>query len=733
VDAVDNYNPNTFTDQRRLAIGPATADDRSPWPASGWQAYVDALKTNKAVLDQIQIVYSFEGSPTQPAAMLSQYGVQYVKKDKYGEDYFWLIPDTSNGATNTDWIRIPASQLVQNIFIQPGQLEVHIGGKDGKVVHYDSFTPDNAVGGVAKHFVAGFDAGFWGASGTSANPLDTTTINLNEGYNWNINYAYGAALLSGIGGASYANALMPAHPASGDFFYDPWAMQFVVNSNAYGYSYSDLVSAGGVNPQIALYDPSTNQNVETINIALYDTGETPTSGYTSSSTGYIAPTAPSGDYDDALTASTNQVGFNFNFTVGSKTYAPDDDTSLVFRIYAPSSTQADSDGFVSLTLAGADGNWYYYILNDNAGTWSVQVSNATGEDGFFNIQNLPVTSDGSPSWYQLVFGAGAAQTVYNIYATSDPSSHDFTSLVVDHGIEVTETTSTNYTLAFAPGGHMFYDIDSFAPPAETAGTAGVTIHGTKKADMINAIDSVNGQPQPTSGDDRIFGFKGNDYLSGLAGDDMIDGGKGVDTLRGGAGDDILQVCGKDGVCDFFDGGTDNDTLQFVGKGAVTLAGFDAAACSIETLQGNGRGLSGTGAMDVFDLSGLIAMHNLPFVDGKGGNDTLIGSGFADALSGGDGDDILNGRGGNDTLNGGRGRNIYVFADGFGADTVVKFNAGKDKFDLMGVTGVHSFADLVMTEIAPKIVRIDFGGGETLTIHQASVAILTANQADFLFS
>ena len=282
-EAVIQYANNQFPNADQLATGPATANDQAPWSSTGWQTYVDALKNSASTLADIEIVYSFQGSSLQPGAMLSQYSVEYVASDQYGDDYFWLVPDTSNGATNTDWIRIPVSQLLQNIFEQPGSLEVHQGGKGGTVVTYDSFTPDNAVGGVAKHFVAGFDAGFWGGEGTSANALDNQTLDFNKGYNWNTNYAYDAILLAGVGSADYTNLLV-TNPDSSDFLYDPWAQQFVANSNAYGYSYSDLVSAGGVNPQIALWDTDANANVETINITLYDTNEVPASGYQASST-----------------------------------------------------------------------------------------------------------------------------------------------------------------------------------------------------------------------------------------------------------------------------------------------------------------------------------------------------------------------------------------------------------------------------------------------------------------
>ncbi len=732
--AVTDFSSNAFPNPQMLASGPAAADNQSPWPSSGWQTYVDALKNNATTLADIQIVYSFGGSPLQASPMLSQYGVQYVASDKYGDDYFWLVPDTSNGATNTDWIRIPASQLVQNIFVQGGSLEVHQGGKDGTVVTYDSFTPNTADGGVAKHFVAGFDAGFWGGVGSSPNAGVSDTIDFNKGYNWNVNFAYDAAMLNGVGSASFINTLVP-NPGSSDFTYDPWAQQFVAYSNAYGYSYSDLVSAGGVNPQISLWDTGTGANVETINITLFDTSETPASGFSPSSQGWIVPTDSSGDYKDALTASTNQIGFDFNFSVGSTTFAPDENTPIEFKIYAPSSPQADGDGFIKLAVTGTNGDWYYYILNDTSGTWAFQLSNATGEDGFFNIQNVPVTDDGSPSWYQLVFGTGDTKTTYNIYATSDVSTGDFTSLVVDHGIEVTENPNGSYTLDFAPGGHMFYDIGTFSPPPTgDPDTVGVSIIGSKHSDMVNALNSVGMQAEPTGGADYIFGAKGNDYLSGLGGNDTLNGGKGVDHLWGNDGDDILQVQGNEGVYDYFNGGAGTDTLQFL-KGNVTLAGFNAASSSIEILDSNGRALLGTKEMDVFDLSGLSQAPDLRFIDGKGGNDIMIGSNFADHLRGDAGDDVLDGRGGNDTLNGGKGLNTYVFVDGYDHDTIVKFQAGRDTIDLTGVSSVANFTELLalMDQVDRRTVLIDFGNGDTLTLQKTTIDILSANQGDFLFA
>lgn len=735
-DAVTDFQNNGFPNSGMLASGPATADNASPWLAADWQAYVNNLKNNKAVLDDINIVAGFTGGTSlQQNPMLSQYSVEYVKSDKYGTDYFWLKPDTSNGATNTDWIRITADQLMQNIYIQPGPLEVHLGGRDGTVVYYDSFTPNNAVGQIAQYFVAGFDAGFWGGSGTSPNSLVTQSIDFNQTWNWTIDYAYNATLNPGA--VTYTNTLGtgPGTAGGNDRFYDPWAQQFLVNTNAYGYSYSDLVSAGGVNPQITLWDPGLGANVQTINITLYDNSETPASGYQASNPIYVAPA--SSTYESALTATTNQIGFSFNFSLGSLNFTPDENTPIQFRFYAPDSTDADASGFVTLSVSGTNGDWYYYSLaEDSSGDWSLSAGNATGLNGFFNIQNLPTTSDGSVSWYQLVFGDPTAQTIYNIYATTDPSTQNFTSIVADHGVEVIENSSSNYTLSFAPGGAVTYDIATFGPPAASPTAAGAFIDGSKKNDLVNALDTVRYEGLPTSGADIIQGNRGDDYLSGLDGNDTIDGGKGVDYLYGGAGDDILLVKEKQGKNDYFDGGSGVDTLKFVGKDIVTLAGFNAASSSIEVLEGNGRALHGTDDMDVFDFSGLTAMTGVGTIKAKGGNDILIGSNFAEEMQGGDGDDILDGRGGNDILDGGSGHNTYVFADGYGNDTVVEFRPGNDTFDFTGVAGVSSFADLTLTQIDRKTVLIDFdgiAGGDTLTIHKTTIAELTANQNDFLFS
>jgi serralysin len=266
---------------------------------------------------------------------------------------------------------------------------------------------------------------------------------------------------------------------------------------------------------------------------------------------------------------------------------------------------------------------------------------------------------------------------------------------------------------------------------------GVTILGTGKNETIDATHTVPGQPLPTNLDDTILGAGGNDAISGLGGNDIINGGKGIDVLHGGDGNDTFQVEGNHDQFDTFDGGTGTNTIQVLGTKGVVLAGFNAAASSIENWVGNGHEVIGGAGNDFFDFSGLASVSGLHFVTGKSGNDTIIGSNFADDLRGDGGNDKLKGGLGDDTLTGGSGNDTFVLTTGGGADTVTDYKFGQDKFDLTGVAGVHNFGDLHLTQIDPTTVLVDFDGvpgGDTLTIQRTTIAVLTAHQAtDFVFA
>uniref|UniRef100_UPI00125F1C58 Ig-like domain-containing protein n=1 Tax=Acinetobacter guerrae TaxID=1843371 RepID=UPI00125F1C58 len=71
----------------------------------------------------------------------------------------------------------------------------------------------------------------------------------------------------------------------------------------------------------------------------------------------------------------------------------------------------------------------------------------------------------------------------------------------------------------------------------------------------STVDVINGG----AGNDRLYGFGGNDTLNGGAGNDILRGGEGNDTLNGGAGNDYLN--GGSGQ-NTFNGGSGSDTVFF---------------------------------------------------------------------------------------------------------------------------------------------------------------------------
>ncbi|MCT4553384.1 MAG: pre-peptidase C-terminal domain-containing protein [Pelagimonas sp.] len=245
----------------------------------------------------------------------------------------------------------------------------------------------------------------------------------------------------------------------------------------------------------------------------------------------------------------------------------------------------------------------------------------------------------------------------------------------------------------------------------------------------------------TDGDDTVLARAGHDEVLGLSGADELLGGAGADTLWGGDGGDLLD--GSKGADSLY-GEMGNDTLRGGGS-PDRLEGGDGT----DSLIGGGGHdwLVGGDHGDFLDGG-----NDRDTLGGENGNDTLRGGSGADTLSGGAGDDsLVGGRGGdvlsggydadtlvgntgNDTLSGGNGADLFVFADGFGDDTIVDFDlfSGDEKIDLSRINSINSFQDLVnnhLTDTGPHLV-ITTGKGDTITLLNANDFYLDAQ--DFIF-
>jgi hypothetical protein len=507
-----------------LAIGPAQSSSlaANPWPSSDWTAYVTALTngsaTALAALSDMQIVTYYGPGPT-----LSQYSVSF------SNGYFIFTPNTmTGGANNTDFIRISTANLQSSIYAQTGVIEISTDGGN-TYTPTTTFTPNTADGTIAQHFVAGFDANYWGGSGTSPNPADPSVIDLNKTWNWNYNYAYDATLNAPGSLIKYTNTLGSGigTAGGGNRFYDPWAQIIQGISNTYGWSYGDLISAGGTNPQISLW--ANGAQVPTIDVTLYSPGETipSTSGYIGPPPAYVAP-PPAGtgntysgglpSYFQVNKATLGQNVLSFATSFGpNNMFSPNSATPTTLKFYAPNDAMADkTTGFVSLSVTDVSGSsWNVVGVRQDPTTlkWSLVNVGAAPPNGDFTIYDLPVTSNGSTGWYQIVFGASGHQTTYNIYATSSSSGAFLPILgtganpnnfVVDHGlgygpgagVSQNATGLFGYALNFAPSGSITYDIATFSAPSTMFGTRGPDVlNGTGSNDIFNAAnanDIING-------------------------------------------------------------------------------------------------------------------------------------------------------------------------------------------------------------------------------------------------
>lgn len=128
------------------------------------------------------------------------------------------------------------------------------------------------------------------------------------------------------------------------------------------------------------------------------------------------------------------------------------------------------------------------------------------------------------------------------------------------------------------------------------------------------------------------------------------------------------------------GGFFSHVLTKAGGSYNAIAGGFSIAHDVQIENGMGG--------DAGDL--IIGNEGKNVLTGLGGNDTLLGAGGGDTLDGGEGKDRLDGGLGDDTLSGGGGNDRFVFADGYGADTITDFAHG-DIIDLTHL-GVKVFSD-----------------------------------------
>lgn len=236
----------------------------------------------------------------------------------------------------------------------------------------------------------------------------------------------------------------------------------------------------------------------------------------------------------------------------------------------------------------------------------------------------------------------------------------------------------------------------------------------------------------TSGDDRVSGRDGNDFIEGDAGQDILTGYDGNDTIFGGGGFDELH--GGRGN-DYLNGGDQADNLYGRSGNDELLGGqgFD------RLFGGSDDDLLFGGADDdaLFGEAGDDALSGGDGEDrlfGGEGNDVLSGGAQNDELAGNSGFDILDGGEGNDTLTGDFNWDTFVFKENFGNDIITDFDVENDfeHIDLSSVSGIVSFDDLMKNHVSQfgNDALIEDGQGNSITLLNVDASSLT--ESDFAF-
>ncbi|MBR0830454.1 VCBS domain-containing protein [Bradyrhizobium manausense] len=280
-----------------------------------------------------------------------------------------------------------------------------------------------------------------------------------------------------------------------------------------------------------------------------------------------------------------------------------------------------------------------------------------------------------------------------------------------------------------------------------------TFSGVNSATGSNFVDTYNaaGFNSPNGTFNSFQGQGGNDVITGngntqvqfnnatggvtvnlaagtASGDASVghDAFSGVNSASGSNFADVYDATGFNGLNGTFNSFSGNGGNDVITGNGNTQIQYGSATNSV-TVNLTAGTADGDASVGHDTITGGVFN-----VAGSNFNDTIIGSASNDGLSGSGGNDVLDGRAGSDFLSGGLGGDTFVYATGYGFDTVGDFNHSQgDKIDLTGIYGIYSLADLQshLTQMGPNTV-ISFGPGDTLTLQNVFSGNLVPG--DFVF-
>lgn len=397
-DPVHTYGSGPLASEDRYALSPSEALGQNPvipaFEAHDWAAYVESFLSDKA--GDIRVAGFFNGAPEGGVYHNAGF-YSYTLEADVAAKAFWLTPDPTSEIKG--YIRITAEALENSIYSTLGNVGVFASKTDKdpyQILDHADLDPgltmntgeNNQWGEVLTQILTGFSAAFYGNEGKSASG---DTVDLNKSWNWDPTYAFGANL-----------------EAAAKFGGDPYAKILFENSNSYGSSYTDNLmrqyDEGG--PLISVAKPGGG-NVDTIDIVIYDDGETP-QGYTTPVIhNYIAPKPK---YETVTGAGDTSITLNFQ----NQNMVLVGDTPVSLEVLTSYDNETAVFTTIDFTLKKGETLWHDWTITKSGSTYSATASAAASPAGEMVISNLPAGAAGT-YWYRINVGEGATKKVFNLY------------------------------------------------------------------------------------------------------------------------------------------------------------------------------------------------------------------------------------------------------------------------------------------------------------------------------
>jgi Ca2+-binding RTX toxin-like protein len=334
--------------------------------------------------------------------------------------------------------------------------------------------------------------------------------------------------------------------------------------------------------------------------------------------------------------------------------------------------------YVRLDNTGSVGATYNNTYNGGTGSFSL-TSTAIGFD-VFNISDTGITVSGNGPFRVFFHAAGAGGpytlvqndglTYYSVSGNKGASQSQTFNFAVLSGLSGTadnnDDIGTNIPHPILDGRITIQNTNNTA--LQDTHPAIVLIGDSGAGSVNDTLDaSLSARPA------IIYGFGGNDTITGTTSADYVFGGADDDVISGAGGSDYIE------------GGDGNDNISW-----VNAAG------------GAGVTVYGGAGNDMIDPGSDFRNDS---VFGDAGNDTIYGAGGNDTISGGTDNDVLYGEAGNDVIIGGAGVDILIGGEqigsaipgdpgnaraGLGSDTFV-FTSGDTGITVATADRIHDFA------------------------------------------